>query len=290
MSREAPGSVRWWPLTFHATAVLLECVASGALFLRLLAARWRDAALRGKRSVVCGDKVLPASPVVLAAPVRAASLKARGKCGLFHRTGLHLPTQTWHRKKSGGNVKASHQRLKPSPTWGERYLHYCCWSGKTFRRETSCARSGLLETCWKKGTFHSRYFQDPGLRQNCATRPNLGAGGKGWRGPGVRSRQTDDLPGGSATWPERCGRPAWWRGGWERRTAAVCFLPQTGYSRWCDSTLSEAASCTRIWPRCCGAATGADATAATTQLSLSAPGATGWRLLRRNSKKGSNDS
>lgn len=50
--------------------------------------------------MVCGDEVLPAPPVVLAAPVGAAGLETRGNRGLFHRAGLHLPTQTWHGEKS----------------------------------------------------------------------------------------------------------------------------------------------------------------------------------------------
>lgn len=37
--RERPVVSSGEPLTFHATTILLECVASGALFLRLLAAR-----------------------------------------------------------------------------------------------------------------------------------------------------------------------------------------------------------------------------------------------------------
>lgn len=69
------------------------------MFLRLLAARRRDAALGGKRRVIRRGEVLPASPVVLAAPVGAARLKTGGNCGLFHGAGLHLPAQTCRGRK-----------------------------------------------------------------------------------------------------------------------------------------------------------------------------------------------
>lgn len=94
----AEGQRGSWRPTFHAAAVLLEGVASGALVFRLLAARRRHAALRRQRRVVRRGKVLPPHCVVGAHPVRTAGLGAGGDGGhgLLEPTGLHLPAQTWH--------------------------------------------------------------------------------------------------------------------------------------------------------------------------------------------------
>lgn len=163
------------------------------------------------------------------------------------------------------------------PTKWINYLRCRCWLGRTSRWGRACVHSGLQETCWM--TSLARRFPGPAPQPSWATRRSPGASGRGWTGPGGRSCPRGAPPGGWATWPARCGRPAWWRGGWGRRTVAACSPPRTGYSRWCDLTLSAAASCTRTWPRCCAAAGAGGGRAAGTRPSPSAPGATGWRWL-----------
>lgn len=96
--------------TFHAAAVLLEGVASGALVFCLLAARRRHAALRRQRRVIGRGKVLPPHCVVWAHPVRAAGLGAAGDGGhgLLQPTELHLSAQTWHGRDKEINDKLNY--------------------------------------------------------------------------------------------------------------------------------------------------------------------------------------
>lgn len=109
---ERPELKWWWTLTFHATAILLEGVACGALVLCLLTAWGGHTALRGKGCMICWNEVLSAPCVILANPLRAASLgtgRDNGH-GLLQRAGLHLSTQTCRRKEFKYDKKINKNR------------------------------------------------------------------------------------------------------------------------------------------------------------------------------------
>lgn len=59
----------------------------------------------------------------------------------------------------------------------------------------------------------AKRFLDPEPRQSWAIHLSPGVGGRGLTGPGVHSHRIGALLGGLATWPERFGHLAWWRGG-----------------------------------------------------------------------------